>query len=421
MTSLRRFSTAARQVSILGRQFETDNLTNVSESVLTRIPRRLHKIPNHPIAIVKARIEAYFLKTNSRYAVLDSMSPAVSVADNFDRLLIAPDHSSRSPSDTYYINKDTVLRCHTSAHQHEVLASKASDTGYLLTADVYRRDEIDLSHYPIFHQMEGIRIFDKKSLLSESASDVFEPLPKGTKVIDSTGLSNTSTNPIQPAHSQSDSEIVGAHLKRSLEGMVWELFGHDKNLQIRWIEAFFPFTSPSWEMEVYYQGKWLEVLGCGVMQQKILDDTGNSDKIGWAFGLGLERIAMVMFGIPDIRLFWSQDPRFLSQFDSHETKPVITFQPYSKYPSCYKDVSFWCPDGFHDNDMFEVVRDVAGDLAEDVALIDTFKNSKTGRTSKCFRINYRSMDRNLVNEDVDIIQDKVRAEIERRCGVELRG
>ena len=92
---------------------------------------------------------------------------------------------------------------------------------------------------------------------------------------------------------------------------------------------------------------------------------GVSNKIGWAFGLGLERIAMILYSIPDIRLFWSTDPRFLSQF---EDGTITTFRPYSRYPSCFKDVSFWSPRGkhLHENDFCDLVRDVAGDLVEDV-------------------------------------------------------
>lgn len=95
-----------------------------------------------------------------------------------------------------------------------------------------------------------------------------------------------------------------------------------------------------------------------------------SDKIGWAFGLGLERIAMILYSIPDIRLFWSTDPRFLSQFEEGEIK---TFKPYSKYPSCFKDVSFWINEGqsLHDNDFCDLIRDVAGDLVEDVKQVRT--------------------------------------------------
>ena len=91
------------------------------------------------------------------------------------------------------------------------------------------------------------------------------------------------------------------------------------------------------------------------------------NKIGWAFGLGLERIAMILYSIPDIRLFWSQDERFISQFTLDQITP---FQPYSSYPACYKDISFWLPpEGLHQNDFCDLVRIVAGDLVEDIKLV----------------------------------------------------
>ena len=92
-----------------------------------------------------------------------------------------------------------------------------------------------------------------------------------------------------------------------------------------------------------------------------------SRTISWVFGLGFERIAMVLFGIPRIRLFWSTDSRFLTQFSENQ---ITTFKPYSKYPACFKDVSFWAPEaGLHENDFCDLVRDIAGDLAEDVKLV----------------------------------------------------
>jgi phenylalanyl-tRNA synthetase alpha chain len=104
----------------------------------------------------------------------------------------------------------------------------------------------------------------------------------------------------------------------------------------------------------------MEVLGSGVLRQEIIRAQGHGEEIGWAFGLGLERLAMVLFDIPDIR---SQDPRFISQFmDGQITK----FKPYSKYPGCYKDVSFWHDDEFHENNLCEIVRDIAGDMVEKV-------------------------------------------------------
>lgn len=113
------------------------------------------------------------------------------------------------------------------------------------------------------------------------------------------------------------------------------------------------------------QGDWLEVLGCGVLQQQIVRNAGLGEQVGWAFGLGLERLAMVLFDIPDIRLFWSKDPRFISQFKDGE---ITTFKPYSKYPACYKDVSFWHDSDFHENNLCEVVREIAGDIVEQVSL-----------------------------------------------------
>jgi phenylalanyl-tRNA synthetase alpha chain len=96
-----------------------------------------------------------------------------------------------------------------------------------------------------------------------------------------------------------------------------------------------------------------------------------SNKIGWAFGLGLERIAMILYSIPDIRLFWSNDPRFVSQFTEGK---ITTFKPYSKYPPCFKDVSFWISEQvpLHENDFCDLVRDVAGDLVEDVKKVFNF-------------------------------------------------
>lgn len=130
--------------------------------------------------------------------------------------------------------------------------------------------------------------------------------------------------------------------------------------------------------------------------------------MGWAFGLGLERIAMILYSIPDIRLFWSEDPRFLSQFTHGK---ISAFKPYSKYPATYRDVSFWKPSSdMHDNDLYDVVRDVAGDLVEDVAIvcycrstayilhspaakIDRFAHPRTQRHSLTVRVIYRSFDR----------------------------
>lgn len=120
------------------------------------------------------------------------------------------------------------------------------------------------------------------------------------------------------------SEMVLEDLKQSLSGLVEHLFG--KGIQMRWLPDSFPFTDPSIQLEVLYNEKWLEILGSGVIAKEILENVANdlntnagyakgTKWIGWAFGVGLERLAMALCNIPDIRLFWSEDPRFSSQFN----------------------------------------------------------------------------------------------------------
>lgn len=258
----------------------------------------------------------------------------------------------------------------------------AGHTKFLVTGDVYRRDAIDATHYPVFHQMEGFRVFSPSEW---------------------------------EAAGQGAVEFVAADLKKTLEGLARRLFGE---VEMRWVDTYFPFTEPSFELEIFFQDKWLEVLGCGVTEQKILDNCGLEDKKAWAFGLGLERLAMVLFDIPDIRLFWSNDKRFLSQFK--EGSMGVKFKPFSKYPPCYKDMSFWISDSFTENNLCELVRGLAGDLAEEVKLIDEFTNKKTGKTSHCYRITYRSMERSLTDEEINEIQDKVRSISAEKLKIELR-
>jgi phenylalanyl-tRNA synthetase alpha chain len=258
----------------------------------------------------------------------------------------------------------------------------------ILTHMILTFFRIDTSHFPVFHQMEGLRIFSDQD---------FENLRASLKMPDAT-----------------EEQIVIQDLKNALEGMVDRLFG---KVEKRWVDAYFPFTNPSLEFEIYYNGKWMEVLGCGMIQQAILTTAGHSTRKGWAFGLGLERLAMVLFDISDIRLFWSRDGRFLDQFESGK---IVKFKPFSRMPACYKDISFWVPSKFHENDFFEIVRSIAGDVVEDVKLVDKFTHPKRKQDSYCFRINYRHMERTLRNEEVDAMQERVKSTVVSDLKVELR-
>jgi phenylalanyl-tRNA synthetase alpha chain len=374
---VRLLSTNGTEISLLGHSLNHEDC-NVTSNIASRVGTNLHLQDKHPLFTIKRIIEQYWLAQDANFKTVDDLQPVVSTDANFDSLLIPPDHISRSKSDTYYLNQDVVLRTHTSAHQVDLL--KQGIDKFLVTGDVYRRDEIDRSHYPIFHQMEGVKMSDDSELL-DGTNDIAQ---------------------------------VEQDLKRGLEGLAKTLFG---DVQMRWVDAYFPFTEPSFELEIYFNDEWLEVLGCGVIQKEIVRNSGRGDQIGWAFGLGLERLAMVLFDIPDIRLFWTNDPRFHKQFESGE---IVKFVPFSKYPPCLKDISFWVPDAFHANDLNEVVRDVAGDLVEQVELIDDFVHPKTQKQSNCFRITYRSMERSLTNEEIDALQEQVRECVVGQLGAELR-
>lgn len=367
-----------------------DPANNVTDHIFEKIGYNLHRRPDHPLGIIKAVIEEYFDEKFGKdtFTQFDDMYPVVSTYANFDSVLVPPDHVSRSANDTYYVDGENVLRCHTSAHQLEMLKNGA--TKFLVTGDVYRRDSIDATHFPVFHQMEGVRVFEPS-----------EWEEKGVEAVD----------------------LARDELKETLEGLARHLFGE---VEMRWVDAYFPFTEPSMELEIFFKGEWLEVLGCGVMEMKILEEAGLGDKRAWAFGLGLERLAMVLFDVPDIRLFWSDDKRFTKQFKAGMFRAggvdMPKFKPYSKYPPCLKDVSFWLPkDGsFTENNLCEVVRNVAGSLVEEVKLIDEFENPKKGLTSNCFRITYRSMERSLTDEEINELQEKVREDMVSKLKVELR-
>ena len=309
-------------------------MNNITPSIESKIGKSLYKISEHPLCIVKEKVFEYF----DDLARIEIENPYVPVAYNFDRLRVPANHPSRSLSDTYYKDDETCLRTHMTCYLYPLgqSASGNSVLKYITCGDVYRKDAIDATHYPVFHQMDAFCIVE-------------------------------------------DDVDVKKHLRDKLSGLVKHLFGNKIDYQFledsEHEEVYFPFTVDSLEVSVSLpdeEGKirQLEVLGAGTVHPDIMKDLGLGHKQAWAFGLGLERLAMVMFGIPDIRLFWSVDKRFLSQF----TPGTVTkFVPYSKYEVCYKDVSFFTSVKFSYNDMCSIARDVdERNLIESVSLIDEF-------------------------------------------------
>ncbi|CAM9629121.1 unnamed protein product [Heterosigma akashiwo] len=228
---------------------------NIPSTVIAKIGKNLHNQENHPLNTIKNIIVDYFnsnpdsLAGNPQFKLYDDLEPVATLQANFDDLRIGPDHPSRALTDTYYVNDGLVLRTHTSAHQSEHLREGLDE--FLCCGDVYRRDEVDRTHYPVFHQLEGVRVWRR----SEIEGDALE--------------------------------FVTNDLKEGLSGLARALFG---DCEMRWAEDYFPFTDPSFELEVLYNDKWLEVLAAGDPpggpDQRRPQPRGRRDRVGVRAGPG---------------------------------------------------------------------------------------------------------------------------------------
>lgn len=353
---------------------------NISSNIFNKIGKSLYKDRNHPICIVKEKVFEYF----EDLAIIEIESPYVPIEYNFDRLRVPKNHPSRSYTDTYYQDDKTCLRTHMTCYLYPLGHSTSGESKlkYITCGDVYRKDAIDATHFPVFHQIDAFCIVD-------------------------------------------DGVDIKKHLREKLIGLVKHLFGDSIEYQLLedfdHKDVYFPFTVDSLEISVKFimengEDKHLEILGAGTVHPDIMNDLGLPNKKAWAFGLGLERLAMVMFNIPDIRLFWSSDLRFTNQFAAGK---ISKFKSYSKYEASYKDISFYINEKFSYNDFCSIARNEdINNIIESITLIDKFENK--GRLSHCYRIMYRSMDTTLRNTDINKIQKAIREKLVKELELEIR-
>jgi phenylalanyl-tRNA synthetase alpha chain len=231
----------------------------------------------HPVHIVRRRIEEIFLRMGY------DVEAGPEVEDdwhNFEALNIPPDHPARDDQDTFYLPQGYLLRTHTSPVQARVMQSRQPPIRIVVPGRVYRRDS-DLRHSPMFHQLEGLLV---------------------------------------------DEGITVGHLKATLETFLHALFSDDVEVRLR--PGYFPFTEPSAEVDIsciFCDQKgcgvcsgsgWIEILGSGMVDPRVFEAVGvDSDRYtGFAFGLGLDRVAMLVYGIPDLRQLFAGDQRLTRQF-----------------------------------------------------------------------------------------------------------
>ena len=222
---------------------------------------------SHPINQTKE----YLLNMLSDFGFEEVHGPEIEIEDyNFDMLNIKKSHPARQMHDTFYLEKKSrLLRTHTSPVQIRSMLESKPPIAFTSTGKVYRKDD-DATHLPMFHQVEGIYV---------------------------------------------NHDVTFANLKDLINQILNNLFGED--VEIRFRPSYFPFTEPSAEVDIMSKnGKWLEILGCGIVNPIVLENCGidSNEFSGLAFGLGVERIAMLKHGVNDIRDFYKSNLDFLEQF-----------------------------------------------------------------------------------------------------------
>lgn len=342
----------------------------------------LTKKARSPVKIINDRIMN--LPTWGDFDVVD-IPKIVTVKDDFDLLNTPADHPSRRDTDTYYLDSTHILRTQMTVmwpyyfRDKEVLArlEKDGEVGSLSPGIVFRKDEIDRKHFPAFHQTDFLYVCRK------------------------------------------DKRIIALEeLQKVQADAVKAIFG---DIEFRFLVDTFPFTDPSTQVEINWNGNWIEITGAGLVHPQCLRNFGLDPNIynGWAGTFGLDRVAMIKMDIPDIRILWSEDRRITSQFKDIDSK----FKEVSKYPSTVRDISFIVDAGVSLNNYYEIVREYAGNLIEEVKLLDTYKDEKkfgADKVSYTFRITYCSPERTLTNDEVNVIQEKIRARTEIELGAVLR-
>ncbi|MEM7026933.1 MAG: phenylalanine--tRNA ligase subunit alpha [Pseudomonadota bacterium] len=250
---------------VLLEQEKIDQLIDSSSLDVTLPGRGVDKGGLHPITLTLQRIQSLFQQIG--FDVVEGPE----IEDdyhNFEALNIPAHHPARAMHDTFYFPDGRLLRTHTSSVQIRYMTAHEPPYRFIAPGRVYRCDS-DMTHTPMFHQVEGLLV---------------------------------------------DKQVTFAELKGLIIDFLTVFF--EKELEVRFRPSYFPFTEPSAEVDIMGERGWLEVLGCGMVHPNVLQNVGvdPEEYTGLAFGLGVERLAMLYYGVDDLRLFFDNDLRFLEQF-----------------------------------------------------------------------------------------------------------
>lgn len=348
----------------------------------------LSRTPGSPLYEITERVKAAEAFKGFDIIEIPEIVPASISFDLFD---FPSDHPARSKSDTYYLDDKNILRTHDTVFWYYYLnhpeikarIERGEAMGALCYGKVFRKDEIDSRHMNIFHQFGGWYIAPENS------------------------------------------EVGPEDLKKALGEIVKTVFGPEQIFRIN-VDNF-PYTDPSFEVEVNVKGtaaegpakgEWLEILGSGCPKASVFEKMGVKGYKGWAFGFGIERLAIISMSLPDIRLLWSTDERVKSQL-----KLGTTYKEVSKFPPVVRDISFIVPKTFIPNDYFDLIRTVGGEMVEDVKLSDKYENDEkfgADKMSYTYRVTYRHLERTLTNEEVNAVHAQLEARTEQEFQASIR-
>ena len=351
----------------------------------------LTKDQNHAIGMLYQKIYDHVKKSHPTSEVrVYRPDPIVTTVNNYDRLLIAKDNLSRSSTYTHYVTRGTILRTHTSACIPDVLAELAkdkywSDVVILLPGLVYRRDVTDKKHLGVIHQMDMWRVVRNSAVKKIEKQDLLDVV---------TGVATTCA----------------------------------PNWKLRIVDSKHPYTREGVEVNLVNGDSDIEILECGLINDQLLTNAGLDPReySGWASGMGLDRLTMILKGIPDIRYLRSANPTISAQMRNLDTYIEVSHQPAIK-----RDLSYCVPSSYVEEDINEDIRQAMGknvSILESVTVLSETQVTDLPETVKhklgCLdnqknilvRITLRHLSKTLTNDEANELYNTIYAKVNKGTG-----
>lgn len=246
--------------------YDTDDWTNISARFEPFVGANLYKKNNHPLRLTQEEIASFFKACNPELPIFTNLDP------------IESNPSAQKQPHTFYVNRDLMLRTHTINRAVKLL--KAHDD-FVIVVDLYRKCQMDAMHFPVFHRVNFVRSFDD------------------------------------------DAQHTETHLKDQQQTTLIELAKHliGSGVKYRWTDAHFASTEPSWMFEVFHQNEWHRISSGGLIRREIFEKSERPQRVGWEIAINLDRLAMTLYKIFDIRQLWNASPQFLLQFEPKTISP----------------------------------------------------------------------------------------------------